>query len=134
MAKYVGKIFKISNKDLNIRGVGAHNVHVQWYNPFKRVFRCRVITSLETSKELDGKLKKELDNTAYYYDKKNNVYHLFRKKRYLKLRSGVIEPIPMEQTKGFEHWSGYYGAQDLNINTLKKGKAQKGMEIIKKRK
>ena len=49
MAKFVGKIFKVSNNKIGIRNDGAHNVHVVWYNPFKRKFRCKVITSLESA-------------------------------------------------------------------------------------
>lgn len=34
MAKYVGKIFKVNNRDLNIKGNSSHFVEVKWFNPF----------------------------------------------------------------------------------------------------
>ena len=47
MAKYVGKVFRVDNKTLKLKGRSAHYVHVKWYNPFTRMFKCRVLTSLE---------------------------------------------------------------------------------------
>ena len=32
MAKHVGKIFKVNNKDSNIKGNGSHFVEVKWFN------------------------------------------------------------------------------------------------------
>ena len=129
MAKYVGKIFRVNNRRLNIKRKGTHYVHVKWYNPFTRKFRCKVITSLEDKKVLSNEEKKMLSTTPYHKEK-DNTYNLFSKRKYSKLRNGDIEPIPIKKTKGFGLWSGYQGTKDLNINDLK-GNEQKHLRIDK---
>ena len=47
MPKYVGKIFKVDNRTLKLKGSSTHYVHVKLYNPFTRKFKCRIVTSLE---------------------------------------------------------------------------------------
>ncbi len=129
MAKYVGKIFKVNDKDLKIRGNGSHFVHVTWYNPFKRRFRCKVITSLEDIKTLEGKQIKNSRLTPHV--KRGNIFNLFKKKKYNKLRSGVIQPIPIDKTIGFDVWSGYDETRDLELKVMKNAKLQED-KIIKK--
>ena len=129
MAKYVGKIFRVNNTALHIKRRGTHYVHVKWYNPFTRKFRCKVITSLEDKKTLSDKEKRVLSSTPYHKEK-DNTYNLFSKRKYTKLRNGEIQPIPIQKTKGFAVWSGYSGTRDLHISVLK-GNAQKHLNIKK---
>lgn len=129
MAKYVGKIFKVNDKDLKIRGNGSHFIHVTWYNPFKRKFRCKVITSLEDKKVLEGKQIKSSRLTPHV--KRGNIFNLFKKKKYNKLRNGHIQPIPITKTEGFDVWSGYDETRDLDLNTLKSAKIQPDKKIKK---
>ena len=129
MAKYVGKIFKVNNQKLNIRGKGYHFVHVKWYNPVTRKFRCRVITSLEKEQKLVGSEREILKNTPYF-SKRDDTFALFSKSKYKKLREGKIEPIPTTKTQGFDVWGGYYETRFLSRKVLR-GKEQKDMHIRK---
>lgn len=129
MAKYVGKIFRIENVRLNIKRRGTHYVHVKWFNPFTRKFRCRIITSLEDKKVLQESERTILNSTPYYKES-NSTYNLFSKNKYIKLRSGNIEPIPTNKTVGFNVWSGYLGSRNLHISVLK-GKEQTNLKIKK---
>ena len=129
MAKYVGKIFKVSNAALHIKGNGTHYVHVKWYNPFTHKFRCNVITSLEQTTTLIGE-ERSILNTTPFHKKEENVYALFSRHKYNKLRSGKITPIPITKTEGFEVWSGYQETRDVYITALK-GNEQKNMTIKK---
>ncbi|MBQ8229683.1 MAG: hypothetical protein IJZ32_03195 [Clostridia bacterium] len=129
MAKYVGKIFRVNNTALNIKRRGTHYVHVTWYNPFTRKFRCKVITSLEDKKVLSEDEKRVLSSTPYHKEK-DNTYNLFSKRKYSKLRNGDIQPISAQKTKGFEVWSGYSGSRDLFVSVLK-GNEQKHLKIEK---
>ena len=132
MAKYVGKIFKVSNNKIGIRNNGAHNVHVVWYNPFKRKFRCRVITSLESEKELNGKELKQLKTTPYVKKRgTKNIFRLFKRNKYAKVRKGEIVPIPESKLQGFDVWSGYQNTVELSLDDLKKSKAQNDKNILK---
>ena len=129
MAKYVGKIFKISNSKLRVQGKGHHFVQVKWYNPFTRKFRCRIISSLENNRKLVGRERKVL-NSIPHYNKGSNVYALFNKKKYRYLREGKIEPIPVSKTKGFDVWGGYFETRFLSRKILH-GHEQKNMAIMK---
>lgn len=129
MAKYVGKIFRVNNTALNIKRRGTHYVHVTWYNPFTRKFRCKVITSLEEEKRLSNNERTVLQTTPFH-KKEENVYALFSRKKYNKLRNGKITPIPIIKTEGFGVWSGYQETRDVHINALK-GKEERGMKIKK---
>lgn len=132
MAKFVGKIFKVSNNKLGLRNNGAHNVHVVWYNPFKRKFRCKVITSLESEKELNGKQLKELKTTPYVKKRgSKNIFRLFKCNKYAKIRKGVIEPIPESKLQGFDVWSGYQNTVELTLSELKQAKVQNDKKILK---
>ena len=132
MAKFVGKIFKVANNKLGIRTSGAHNVHVVWYNPFKRKFRCKVITSLETEKELKGKQYKELKRTPYIKKRgTKNTFYLFKLNKYAKVRNGALTPIPVTKTSGLPLWSAYSETVELNVNDLKKSRAQPNVRIEK---
>lgn len=124
MAKYVGKVFKVPNNKLGIRNKGAHYVHVTWYNPFKRNFRCKTITSLETEKELSGAQYKELRRTPYI--KKTgtkNTFFLFKRNKYAGLRKGTLTPISTDKVDGLEHWSAYQNTVELTARDLKQSKA-----------
>ena len=130
MAKYVGRIFEVSNRALNLRGNGTHKVHVQSYNPFSRKFRCKVITSLE-DKTMDlSKIEKSRRNNTFI-TVRGNEYFLFDNKKYDRLRNGEIVPIPMSRTDGFELWSGYESAQDLSLQILRKSKLKSNYRIRK---
>lgn len=132
MAKFVGKIFKVSNNKLGIRNDGAHFVHVTWYNPFKRKFRCKVITSLESEKELNGKDLKQLKTTPYVKKRgSKNVFRLFKRNKYGKVRKGEIIPIPENKLKGFNVWSGYQNTVELFVSELKQAKIQPDKKILK---
>lgn len=123
MAKYVGKVFKVPNNRLGIRSKGAHYVHVTWYNPFKRKFRCKTITSLEVEKSLEGKQYKELRRTPYVKKQgSKNTFHLFKREKYPSIRDGRLTPIPVSKTSGLPLWSAYNSTVELNITDLKKGK------------
>ena len=100
MAKYVGKIFQVANRHLGIKKQGCHYVHVTWYNPFSRKFRCKVITSLEDKHVLSKTERKILGTTPFYLS--DRTYYLFRKKLYPDIREGNITPIPVPKTEGFE--------------------------------
>ena len=128
MAKYVGKIFKVNNAALKVKGTGTHYVHVQWYNPFTRMFRCRIITSLENRKFL-GENKRALGSTPYHKNE-DGSYSFFEKQKYSKLRAGKIQAISVLKTRGFDTWHGYEGTRDLHIRALK-GNEQKHLSIKK---
>ena len=130
MAKYVGKVFKVDDKKLKIRGNGAHYVYVKWYNPFTRKFRCRVITSLENRKVIPERERHSVLSSNSYYPVDNNTYNIFSRHKYIKLRSGIIEPIPVNKMKGFDLWSGYSGTRDVHITALK-GNEQEKLSIRK---
>lgn len=119
MAKYVGKIFKIPNSVLKIKGTDIHYVQVKWYNPFTKKFKCNIITSLEDKVKLNEENKIGLHNSIGYYDKRSNTFSFFDKKKYLKMRNGDITPIPINKLVGFPVWSGFSGSLYLNINDLK---------------
>ena len=53
-----------------------------------------------------GKEREILKSTPYVY-KGDDVFALFVMKKYTKIREGVIEPIPITKTKGFDVWGGY---------------------------
>lgn len=130
MAKYVGKIFKVSNNKLKIKGNDAHYVHVKWYNPFSKKFKCKVITSLEDKVVLNDDNRKNLHNAIGYYDKRSNSFSFFDKKKYTKLRNGEITPLPISKLTGFDVWSGYSGTKYLKKEDLK-GNVKNTMRIKK---
>jgi hypothetical protein len=130
MAKYVGKIFRVDDKKLKIHGNGSHYVHVKWYNPFTRKFRCRVITSLEDQKYIPKSERHNVLSSNSYYQIDKNTYNIFNRRKYRKLRSGDIEPIPTRKMKGFKVWSGYFDTRDIHVTALK-GNQQKHMSIKK---
>ena len=132
MAKFIGKIFKVPNSKLGIRTSGAHNVHVVWYNPFKRKFRCKVLTSLEKEKELSGKEYNELKRTPYVKKRgTKSTFSLFKLNKYAKVRNGTLTPIPVTKTSGLPLWSAYSETVELGVNDLKKSKAQPHVKIKK---
>ncbi len=132
MAKFVGKIFQVSNNKLGIRNSGAHYVHVTWYNPFKRKFRCKIVTSLESEKALNGKQLKELKTTPYVKKRgTKNIFRLFKRNKYAKIRKGEIQPIPESKLQGFDVWSGYQNTVELTVSDLKNSKVQNDKKILK---
>ena len=128
MAKYVGKIFKVNNTHLNIKGGGTHLIHVKKYDPSKKLFYCKIITSLEkkrSSQESMGDLRK-----VPHYKSRSGDLFVFSKSKYGRLRKGEITAIPVTQTKGFDYWHGYEGSAMLSKTALE-GREQKGMSIKK---
>ena len=118
MAKYVGKIFRVNNKILRIKGSGSHFVHVKWYNPFTHKFRCHIITSLEEKKVLTRDKRNNLHIMSYHKENEN-TYCIFNRKKYEDLRSGKITPIPVSCANGLTVWSGYQDRRNLHIATLR---------------
>lgn len=131
MAKYVGKIFEVNNAALGLRGNKTHKVHVQWYNPFKRIFRCKVITTLE-DKTKDLSSLRDSRRTNTYITKRGEEFYLFDKGKYERLRKGEIVPIPMSKTEGFVLWSGYEHTRNLRLKTLKDSQHIKNCKIRRK--
>ncbi len=114
MAKYVGKIFKAINKDLGIRGTNPHYIKVTWYNPKKKKFLCRAITSLETKYDnIESLSKIKTKNKIVIKDM--DSYYILDGSKYKKVRTGEITPIPIKNTKGFSVWSGYYSSRYFDI-------------------
>ena len=130
MAKYVGKIFKVDDKKLKIHGNGIHYVHVKWYNPFTRKFRCHVITSLEDQITIPAMERHKVLSSNAYHQIDKNTFNIFNRGKYRKLRNGDIEPIPAKKAKGFRVWSGFLESRDLHISALKRNE-QKNMSIKK---
>ena len=118
MAKYVGKIFKIPDKHLRLRGNGAHMVKITWYNPLKRIFYGRVITSLEERKVLTKEDKKFLHLQTYHREQ-DDVFLLLKRNKYEKIRNGNITPIPVTKAKGLSVWSGFSERKKIHISKLK---------------
>ena len=129
MAKYVGKVFKIPDRNLGIRGKGVHLVKIVWYNPFKRLFNGKVVTSLEERKVLTKEDKKNL-HLRTYYKENNDTYVFIKRNKYERLRNGSIEPIPIGKTKGLSVWSGYSGNKKIHISLIK-GKKPENVTIKK---
>ena len=128
MPKYVGHIFKLNNAALRIKGTGTHYVHVKWYNPIKRNFYCKVITSLEH--KIEKHEDKGINKVPHRFSR--GQCYVFSKQKYKRLREGKITPIPMNQTNGFDLWCGYEDARYLTVRDLK-GNKQKNMKIQKKK-
>lgn len=124
MAKYVGKVFKVPDRHLGIRGKGAHMIKITWYNPFKRLFYGRVITSLEDRKVLNSEERKYL-HLQNYHKESENVFLLMKRNKYEKLRNGKITPIPVTKAKGLDVWSGYSERKRIHISKLKNKRPEK---------
>ena len=123
MAKYVGNIFKLPNSITKVQGKGNHFVHVTWFNPKTKLFRCRIITSLEEKRTLGDIVAEGINTKKYPHQKgKGNIFYVFDKSKYRRIREGKIVPIPMSQTKGFDYFHGYEGTIDLHFSVLKKHK------------
>ena len=122
MAKYVGKVFKLPDRKLGIKGNGAHMVKITWYNPFKRVFHGRVITSLENRETISESEKKNL-HLRTFHKESDSTYLFMNRSKYEKLRNGQIIPIPVHKASGLSVWSGYSGNRKIHIKTLKGQKA-----------
>ena len=132
MAKYVGKIFKVSNNKLNIRNGGVHFVHVKWYNPFTRKFKCKVITSLDKKKTIPANKRGKAFAGKIVTKIKNDDFVVFSKSEYDKIRTGEVEPIPVTQTENLDNWSGYSSEVYLSRQDLKVTERSKRMKINKK--
>lgn len=119
MAKYVGKIFKVNNKDLNIKGNGSHFVEVKWFNPFNKKFKCNVITSLEDEYPKSNINKDVLRYNCRYFNKETQKHCVLNNDKYRKMRFGVIKPIPFNKTENFNVWSAYAESVTLHKSKLK---------------
>ena len=132
MAKYVGKIFKANNKDLGLRGLETHYIKVKWYNPKKKKFLCRVVTSLETKYDnLESLRNSKLKNKTVIKDAEK--YYVLDISKYKKIRKGIITPIPIKDTKGFNVWSGYYNSRYITLDELKNLEKKPNMYIKNKK-
>ena len=118
MAKYVGKIFRVANPKLKIRGNETHFVHVVWYNPRNKLFKCRVITSLEDAYPKTSVDRRILNKSCRTYNKENETHCVLNARKYRWLRRGKVEAIPTEQTENFGVWSGYSKTVYLNKDDL----------------
>ena len=116
MAKYVGKVFSVPNNKLGLRRSGTHYVHVKWYNPFKKLFFCRIMTSLEEKKKL-GDLTND-DKEKRIIRMRNGNFHVFEEQKYDRLRNGDITPIPVGKVEGSDVWSGYENSVYLRRSVL----------------
>ncbi len=116
MAKYVGKIFRVPNKFLGLKGEKTHNVYVSWFNPFKRKFNVKIITSLEDKKSFNDYSYKKGDCAVF--DEKDKSHFVLNRSKYVKLRQGKITPIPFNKCENFKVWSGFQGSTYLNKNQL----------------
>ncbi len=132
MAKYVGKIFKVPNKELKLHGRDIHHVHVQWYNPHNHMFKCRVITSLEEAVPLGALPKEPKKLICSTYDSQTGEHAVLTKTKYKQLRNGGIEPIPINQCENFKTWSGFSKTVYLSKSDLKL-KNKSNMQIKKQR-
>lgn len=119
MAKFVGKIFRVSNSTLKLHGNDTHYVSVKWYNPFNHKFKCRVITSLEKRVDKTALSGEAAKVACSVYDAKTKTHFLLGKNKYKQIRNGTIEPIPITQCENFEVWSGYSKTVYLTKNDLK---------------
>ena len=124
MAKYVGKVFKIPDRQLGIRGNGAHMVKITWFNPFKKLFHGRVITSLEERKFLKKEDKKYL-HLQNYHKESEDVFLIMKRSKYEKLRNGNIVPIPVTKVNGLSVWSGYSENKKIHISKIKNRRPEK---------
>ena len=115
---------------MKIKRNGAHYVHIQWFNPFTKRFRCKIITTLEDKVELKGDDKRILGKGPFHKEI-GDIYSVFAKNKYERLRKGQITPIPVSKTEGFGVWIGYEESKDLHISVLK-GREQKNLRIKKK--
>ncbi|MCM1043509.1 MAG: hypothetical protein NC548_43760 [Lachnospiraceae bacterium] len=132
MAKYVGKIFKASNDKLHIRGNGAHYVHVKWYNPFTRKFKCKVLTSLDKKKSIPITQRDKAFVGKIVTKLSGDDFVVFSKSEYDKIRKGEVEPIPVSQTENLDNWTGYSSEVYLMRKDLKQTSKTKRIKINKK--
>ena len=124
MAKYVGRIFQVSNRTLNIKGQGTHFVNVTWYNPKTKTFRCKIITSLETEQKLVTTEQKKNLHLRAHLKKGYDTYYFLDKNAYHKLRNGEVQPIPIQKMQGFNLWGGYSSTIELKKSQLNIKKLQ----------
>lgn len=120
MAKFVGKIFRVSNSKLKLHGNDIHYVDVKWYNPFNHKFKCRVITSLEERLGKTELSSEQAKIACSVYDTKTQTHCVMKKNKYIQMRNGKIEPIPITQCENFDVWSGYSKTIYLTKKDLKK--------------
>ena len=132
MAKYVGKIFNVKNSILGIRRRKTHNCLVEWFNPKTKKFRCRIITSLEDQVSLENEVKESILSSTPYHKVDENVFNLFKLKKYNKLRDGKITPIPQSQLLGTTIFHGFEKTVDLSLSQLRKSKLNKQLNFNKK--
>lgn len=119
MAKYVGKIFRSNNNLLGIHKAGSHFVHVKWYNPFKRHFYCKVLTSLSENVTANtDKEKRNLLKGKIVYKLADTKYQIIDRKNITLIKEGNVEPISQSRLINFKNWTGYSKNVILNKNDL----------------
>ena len=121
MAKYVGKVVQLPNSILKLQGSGTHYVHVKWFDPKSKLFHCKVITSLE-ERVVFSKGKKKMGKSPYFREKGSPVVNVFLRGKYEEVRKGLIDPIPIGKTSGFDGWVGYFESRQLTLHTLRKAR------------
>lgn len=120
MAKYVGKIFRVSNTKLGLRGNSTHYVYVQWYDMKNKDFKCRVISSLEREKKFSkNDPERAILGKSIFHRSSEDSFCIFKKQNYEMLRDGDIEPIPMRKLENATHWFGFTKSLRLNKEDLK---------------
>ncbi len=119
MAKYVGKVFKIPDRHLGIRGKGSHYVKISWFDPHEKIFHGQVITSLEEHLPKSGLTS---DDFRYRVHKKvgDDLYAVVKKRKIIDIREGRVVPIPIRKAEGLKVWSGFSGAVRFNLPFLSK--------------
>jgi len=108
MAKFVGKVFRIPDRYLGIKGHGTHYVKISWFDPREKIFHGKIITSLE---EHLPKSSMTPNDFRYRSHKRinNDLFAVVNNKKITDMRDGKIVPIPVSNAKGLERWSGYSG-------------------------
>lgn len=120
MAKYVGKIFRVSNTKLGLRGNSTHYVYVQWYDMKNKDFKCRVLTSLEKEKKFSkNDPGKFILWKSLFHRNTDDTFCIFKKQDYELIRNGEIEPIPMNKLENASHWHGFMKEVKLDKSDFK---------------
>lgn len=135
MAKYVGKIFQVTNRKLGIKRNGAHYVDIVWFDPKMKTFLGKVITSLEEKCVIPREERQKLKNNIFIQSKDNkDLFRIFEKNKYYKVRNGEIDPIPADDMHGFDVWGGYENNVRLSKKDLDRSALQSDKYIARKNK
>ena len=117
MAKFVGHVFRIPDRNLGINGNGSHYVKISWYDRRNRCFTGKIITSLEEHYDFP-KSKRTVLETSHHMKVGDNTFAVIKGRKVFDIRKGKIVPIPVSKTKGLGVWSGYSGTKLLDRSLL----------------